>query len=221
MKSKVFGYIIVAILILGTGIAFAYENITAEEAYDMVNNGEAIMIDVRTLEECLWVGMPNVADGGLYIIPWLTVTIKPNGTVDPSPPPLNPDFKDLVDQEFGNDRNQALITMCRSGGRSTAAANAMEELGFTNVYEVDNALKEAENGTGGRGGFQGTSYGGDYDGYRGYPARLSHNQSPKKVTVQTSTDRIRNPESSVSWMDTGLPITQDLSKAIIPVLSPE
>ena len=130
----------------------------------------------------------------------------------------NPDFETLVLQEFGDDRDQALIMMCRSGGRSTAAANHLESIGFTKVYELDNALKEAENGKGGRGGFQGTSYGSDYDGYRGCPARLPHNQSPNKVTVQTSTDRIRNPESSVSWMDTGLPITQDLTKAVIPVL---
>ncbi|MGD9366505.1 MAG: rhodanese-like domain-containing protein [Desulfobacteraceae bacterium] len=216
MKSKILVYTIAAILILGTGIAFAYENITAKEAYDMVNNGEAILIDVRTLEECLWVGMPDVANGWLYVIPWLTKTISADGTVVTQ---LNPDFEALVLQEFGGNFNQVLITMCRSGGRSTSAANLLEGIGFTNVYEIDNALKEAENGTGGRGGFQGTSYGSDYDGYRGYPARLPNNQNPNEVTVQTRTDRIRNPESSVSWMDTGLPITQDLSKAVIPVLS--
>jgi rhodanese-related sulfurtransferase len=215
MKSKVLVYIIIAILILGTGIALAYENITAEEAYDMVNNGEAIMIDVRTLEECLWVGMPNVVAGGLYVIPWKTFTISADGTVVNV---LNPNFEALVLQEFSDDTGQALITMCRSGGRSTDAAEAMEGIGFTNVYEVDNVLKEAENGRGGRGGFQGTSYGSDYDGYRGYPDRLPYNQSPNKVTVQTSKNRIRNPESSVSWMDTGLPITQDLSNAVIPIL---
>jgi rhodanese-related sulfurtransferase len=216
MKSRVFAGAVAAMLIIGTGISFAYENITAEEAYNMVNDGEALLIDVRTLEECLWVGMPNVADGALYVIPWLTKTISAEGTVVTE---LNPDFEALVLQEFGDDRDQALITMCRSGGRSTAAANLLEEIGFTRIYELDNALKDAENGTGGRGGFQGTSYGSDYEGYRGYPARLPYNQSPNKVTVQTITDRIRNPESSVSWMDTGLPVTQDLSKAVIPVLA--
>jgi rhodanese-related sulfurtransferase len=173
------------------------------------------MIDVRTLEECLWVGMPNVVAGGLYVIPWKTFTISADGTVVNV---LNPNFEALVLQEFSDDTGQALITMCRSGGRSTDAAEAMEGIGFTNVYEVDNVLKEAENGRGGRGGFQGTSYGSDYDGYRGYPDRLPYNQSPNKVTVQTSKNRIRNPESSVSWMDTGLPITQDLSNAVIPIL---
>ena len=217
MKSKVLIYIIVAILILGTGIAFAYENITAQEAYDMVNNGEAILIDVRTLEECFWVGMPDIADGWLYVIPWSTRKINADGTIEVWE--LNPDFIALVLQEFGDDLDQALITMCSIGGRGTAAAEKMEECGFTNVYEIDNALKEAENGKGGRGGFQGINYDGDYDGYTGYPARLPHNQCPKKVTVQTSTDRIRNPESSVSWMDTGLPIiAQDLENAVIPKL---
>lgn len=33
--------------------------------------------------------------------------------------------------------------MCRSGGRSTKAAKHLEtDLGFTNVYEIDNPLKE-------------------------------------------------------------------------------
>lgn len=217
MKSKVLTYMILTILILGTGIAFAYENITAEEAYEMVNDGEAILIDVRTLEECYWVGMPNVPDGWLYVIPWFTFTISADGTLGKK---TNPDFGALVSQEFGDNLDQALITMCSIGGRGTLAAKAIDALKFTNVYEVDNALKEAENGWGGRGGFQGTNYDSDYDGYSGYPARLPHNQSPKKVTVQTSTNRIRNPESSVSWMDTGLPIIQqDLTKAVIPELA--
>ncbi len=216
MKSKVLLYMFVSMLVLGSGLAFAYENITADEAYDMVNSGEAILIDVRTLEECLWLGMPDVAYGGLYVIPWLTKTILADGTVETVDP--NPYFDDIVLQEFDDEPAQALITMCRSGGRSTKAAMKLESLGFTNVYELDNALKEAENDKGGRGGFQGTSYDSSYDGYRGYPYRLPYNRSRKQITVQISTDRIRNPESSVSWMDTGLPITQALSDAIIPAL---
>lgn len=153
----------------------------------MVNDGEAIMIDVRTLEECLWVGMPNVAVGGLYIIPWLTKTISTDGTVVTE---LNPDFAALVSQEFGDNPDQALIMMCRSGGRSTATANLLESIGFTKAYEVNNVLKEFKNGTGGCGGFQRTALGSDYYGYRGYSAGLPHNRSPKRVTVQTSTDRI-------------------------------
>lgn len=218
MKSKVLLYTIASMLILGSGLAFAYENITAEEAYFMVNDGDAILIDVRTLEECSWVGMAYVGIDGLYVIPWLTKTFSADGTVVTE---NNPDFEALAFQAFGNDKDQALITMCRSGSRSTDAAVFLEGIGFNNIYELDNILKEEENGKGGRGGFQGTSYDNVYEGYRGYPARLPHNRSPHKVTVQTRTDRIKNPESSVSWMDTGLPVTQDLTDAIIPVLSSE
>ena len=53
----------------------------------------------------------------------------------------NPDFEGLVEQEFGYDKNQALITICRSGDRSTKAANFLESIGFTNIYELDNTLK--------------------------------------------------------------------------------
>ncbi|BHH83616.1 rhodanese-like domain-containing protein [Desulforhopalus sp. 52FAK] len=217
MKSKLLLCTIVSFIILGSGFTFAYENVTAEEAYYMVNDGYAILIDVRTLEECSWVGMPYVGIDGLYVIPWLTKTFSADGTVVTE---NNPNFGALALQEFGNDKDQALITMCRSGGRSTAAALFLEDLGFTNIYELDNILKEEENSKGGRGGFQGTLYDNVYEGYRGYPTRLPQNRSPHKVTVQTRTDRIENPESSVSWMDTGLPVTQDLADAIIPVLPP-
>ena len=39
--------------------AQAYDNITAQEAYDMLASGEAIMLDVRTPEEWAWVGHPG------------------------------------------------------------------------------------------------------------------------------------------------------------------
>lgn len=59
---------------------FAFKQITAREACDMVNSGQAKLVDVRTLEKCFWVGMPDVAGGGLYVIPFQTKTIAPDGT---------------------------------------------------------------------------------------------------------------------------------------------
>jgi hypothetical protein len=96
--------------------------------------------------------------------------------------------------------------MCACGIRSSFAAQRLEALGFTNVYEIDNKLKETNNFPGGiGGGFQGTSYNGLYDGYKGYPYRDESGSSD--ISLETVTDNIDNENDLVSWMDTGLPIT--------------
>lgn len=220
MKKKLFAVLVVftAVLAIGVGSAAAFENVTAQEAYDMINSSQATLIDVRTLEEVVWVGSPALLPGGdpiAYLIPWkfwTGVDVDGKSTYE-----LNGDFDALVLGEF-DDEDQALITMCRSGKRSTAAALRLEDLGFENVYELDNPLKEEENGVGGRGGFQGTNYKNIYDGYRGHPERLPENDSSWKTTVETVTEDIRNEDDSVSWKDTGLPITQKVDPDLIPTL---
>lgn len=49
MKKKLFAVLVVftAVLAIGVGSATAFENVTAQEAYDMVNSGQATLIDVR------------------------------------------------------------------------------------------------------------------------------------------------------------------------------
>jgi len=80
-----------------------------------------------------------------------------------------------------------IILMCRSGKRTngcSACACFNTDL-FDAVYEIDQP-----DGKDGRGGFQGTSYGDSYNGFRGFPGR--------KTSFQD--------HESVSWIDTGLPI---------------
>ena len=219
MKKKLFAVLVVftAVLAIGVGSAVAFEQITAQEAYDMVNSGQATLIDVRTLEEVVWVGSPALVPGGdpiAYLIPWKFWTgVDETGK---STYEMNEDFDTLVEQEFSKD--QVLITMCLMGKRGTATAQRLETLGFTNVYELDNVLKEEKNNEGGRGGFQGTNYSNTYDGYRGHPERLPENNSPWKITIETVTEDINNAEDSVSWKDTGLPITQKVDPSLIPTL---
>ncbi|MCD4728639.1 MAG: hypothetical protein K8R46_13315 [Pirellulales bacterium] len=221
MKKKLSSLLVAftVVLVIGVGSATAFENVTAQEAYDMVNSGQATLIDVRTLEEVVWVGSPALVPGGdpiAYLIPWKFWT-GVNG-IGKSTYEMNVDFDALVKGKFGDDKCQALITMCLKGKRGTAAAKRLELLDFTNVYELDNALKEEENGYGGCGGFQGTNYSNTYDGYRGHPERLPENNSPWKITVETVTEDINNAEDSVSWKDTGLPITQAVDPNLIPTL---
>ena len=131
----------------------------------------------------------------------------------------NEDFTAIIEQEFGYDHDQTLIVMCASGVRGSIAASALTD--FTDVYDIDNAIREIPGdpaSRGGRGGFQGTTYGETYEGYKGYPGRLAHTRSHRHINVQTDTDRIVTEEDSVSWMDTGLPVTFRLDPDLIPEL---
>ena len=77
MKGDRFFYAILSLLTLGMLMCLvnveAFDTITAQEAYDMVSSSQASIIDVRTLEEHLFVGGPALVPGGdpiAYLIPW-------------------------------------------------------------------------------------------------------------------------------------------------------
>ncbi len=93
----------------------------------------------------------------------------------------NPDFVTTIESLSAD--YDVLILMCRSGKRSNT--RAFDTSLFQAVYEIDDP-----NGTNGHGGFQGTSYGDVYNGYRGYPGRNTNLQETP----------------SASWNDAGLPV---------------
>ena len=78
-----------------------------------------------------------------------------------------------------------LIFFCRSGGRSEDCLGDFNTTLFDAIYEIDQP-----DGKSGRGGFEGTSYSNVFNGYRGFPERLTEIQD----------------HPSVSWKDAGLPI---------------
>lgn len=135
-----------AMLLASFGSAQAYENISAQEAYDMLASGTAIMIDVRTVDEWAWVGHPgkNKAGSGAEISD-AVINIayeieKPGKGYE-----LITNNLFIVDVEKTvADKVQPIITICRSGGRSVSAALALEAAGYINVY---NTLKGFEGGT--------------------------------------------------------------------------
>jgi rhodanese-related sulfurtransferase len=76
-----------------------------------------------------------------------------------------------------------VILYCRTGGRSGIAGNGIEPGLFLGVYEIDDPA-----GTNGQGGFSGPDYSSTtnaYNGYAGFPGRLS---------------------VPISWVDSGLPL---------------
>lgn len=100
---------------------------------------------------------------------------------------INPNFSTAV-EALASDYD-VLIFFCRSGGRSENCLADFDTTLFDGLYEIDQP-----DGKNGRGGFEGTSYGNVYNGYRGFPERLTGSQ----------------PHPSVAWKDAGLPIKTGL-----------
>lgn len=192
----------------------AIQQITAYEAFNLLNinqGNEFIMIDVRTLEEYILVGSPALEAGGeplAYLIPFkLFDGVDTEGKLIFK---SNPDFDTLIRETFGQNLAKKFILLCQSGVRSTQAAERMVQLGFPtdHLYEIDNIKKEQNSYPGGRGGFQGFLYDNQFDGYKGYPARLPSDSGPIKVATETNN---LEENDSVSWMDSGLPITHKVN----------
>ena len=88
-----------------------YVNITAEEAKEIMDSEEGyIILDVRTQEEYDEGHIP-----GAILIPYTQIGEKAN--------------------EMLPDKDQLILVYCRSGRRSKIAAEALAELGYTNIKE--------------------------------------------------------------------------------------
>lgn len=89
----------------------AYQQISQEEAKEMMDSQEVIILDVREQDEY---------DGGH--IPG--AVLLPVGSIDEDTAAAAIPEKDVV-----------ILVYCRSGRRSKTASSALAELGYTNVYE--------------------------------------------------------------------------------------
>ena len=86
-------------------------NITADEAKEIMDSQEGyIILDVRTREEYDKGHIP-----GAILIPNTAIEAKA--------------------EEVLTDKNQLILVYCRSGRRSKIAAEALAELGYTNIKE--------------------------------------------------------------------------------------
>ncbi|MEN8183965.1 MAG: hypothetical protein ABFS46_15670 [Myxococcota bacterium] len=126
-------------------------------------------------------------------------------------------------EKLAEDGVQVVITMCNSGGRSTAcvAKFLSEALAsrFKAFYEIDrpgDAYVNPQHGIhlAGLGGYQGSAYGGVYNGSAGFPGRPTAKQ-PVQGWKQGAP---RGP--SVSWRDSGLPIFIPETSCNLPDISP-
>ena len=93
-----------------------YVNITAEEAKVLMESKEGyVILDVRAQEEYDQGHIP-----GAIVIPHEEITEKAEAVLQ--------------------DKNQLILVYCRSGRRSKIAADALVELGYTNIKEFGGIL---------------------------------------------------------------------------------
>jgi len=96
----------------------AAQGIAPADAVTKVNNKEAIIIDVRDINELMSSG---TAKGALHI-PLMMFQVK----ADPRHPEFHPEL----------DTDTPVIVYCASGGRSGMAAQMLVTAGFKEVYNL-------------------------------------------------------------------------------------
>jgi rhodanese-related sulfurtransferase len=122
-------------------------DVTPDEAWKtLTSEPGAALIDVRTMAEWSYVGLPDLSaiDAPLLRVEWQTF---PTGEV-------NAEFVGAVGDALkaeGSERDAPIFFICRSGARSAAAAAAMTAAGYSRCYNV-------------AGGFEGRR---DEQGHRG------------------------------------------------------
>ena len=94
-------------------------------------NADAVLIDVRTMAEWAWVGLPELSSIGKrpVLVEWQSF---PGDQ-------LNSAFVDRVSEALipiGATKDTELLFICRSGNRSLKAARAMVAAGYTRCVNV-------------------------------------------------------------------------------------
>ena len=88
-----------------------YQQISQEEAKEMMDTKEVIILDVREQDEYDSGHIPGAV-------------LLPVGTID-----------EETAAEVIPEKNSTVLIYCRSGNRSKTASSALVELGYTNIYE--------------------------------------------------------------------------------------
>lgn len=116
--------------------------VTPRHAWTQIAKGQALLVDVRSQEEWMFVGhIPHSV-----LIPWATG------------PKLvsNPDFLNALAKVSCDGR--PLYLLCRSGKRSEQAARQAHEAGLNHVYSVLEGFEGDINAHGHRGKINGWKY---------------------------------------------------------------
>ncbi len=107
---------------------------------------DALLIDVRTQPEWVFSGTPSLASINKKI---QTISWKLYPTME-----TNSEFTQMVATVAPN-KNTPLYFLCKTGGRSTDAAIAMTQAGYTHCYNVAGGFEGDRDGRGRRGNVNG------------------------------------------------------------------
>ncbi len=122
-------------------------DVTPVQAWELLeHNPKARLVDVRTLAEWAFVGVPELSSLGrpLHKVEW---QLFPDMS-------LNPEFVRHVAEQLQNsgaDADTPVLFLCRSGGRSRAAAMAMTAAGFKRAFNVSGGFEGDMDAAGHRG----------------------------------------------------------------------
>ena len=103
-------------------------DISATEAWDRLRDDpKAQLLDVRTVAEWNFVGLPDLSSIGRHVhcVEWQSF---PSGA-------QNPGFVAEASKTLGDAKAQVMV-ICRSGARSRAAAIALTQAGFTQAFNI-------------------------------------------------------------------------------------
>ncbi len=107
------------------GLSFAGQ-VTPPEAWQLVQDGAATLVDVRSAEERKFVGaVPDTVH-----VAWMTgLSLNRN-------PRFVKEFENKI-----KDKGNVVVLLCRSGKRSAAAAEALTNSGFTNIFNIEGGFE--------------------------------------------------------------------------------
>ncbi|CAN7599394.1 rhodanese-like domain-containing protein [Pseudorhodoferax sp. LjRoot39] len=105
------------------GLSYA-GGVTPQQAWQLLQDGAAQLVDVRSAEELKFVGQVP----GSQHVAWATGTALTR----------NPRFVRELEAKLAKagGKEATVLLLCRSGKRSALAADAAAKAGFTNVYNV-------------------------------------------------------------------------------------
>lgn len=118
-------------------------DITATQSWhELQTDPDVVLIDVRTKAEWTFVGVPVLESVGKRLL-----TIEWQGWPDGRP---NPSFAEEV-RKAGIGPNRKVLLLCRSGGRSAAAARLLTAQGWTKCYNILDGFEGPPDGSAHRG----------------------------------------------------------------------
>lgn len=103
-------------------------DLSVQEAWTLLAQAEAALVDVRTAAEWSFVGLPDLSALGrpVHRVAWQTYPTMA----------LNPEFLGEVVAAVGTDKDVLVLFLCRSGARSRAAAIALTTAGYTKAFNI-------------------------------------------------------------------------------------